>query len=128
MKRPIVIMAASCALILAVPLTAVAQGFSVNEHSACSMARGGTGVASPCADGSTINFNPSGIAGIKGMLIGVGITGIQAKGSFTDDMTRGKDELQNGTIPVPHAFFGYGLSNCLCCINVSTYNSNIRTC
>ena len=111
MKRPIVLMAASCALILAIPPTAVAQGFSVNEHGACSMARGGTGVASPCADGSTINFNPSGIAGINGMLIGIGVTGIQAKGSFTDDMTLGKDELQNGIIPVPHAYFGYGLTD-----------------
>ena len=111
MKRHFVFMAASCALILAVPLTAVAQGFSVNEHGACSMARGGTGVASPCADGSTINFNPSGIAGINGMLIGIGVTGILAKGSFTDDMTLGKAELQNGIIPVPHAYFGYGIND-----------------
>ena len=110
MKRPIVIMAASCALILAVPLTAVAQGFSVNEHGACSMARGGTGVAPPCADGSTINFNPSGIAGLSGAMIGVGVTGIQAQGSFTDDMTLGTTDLQNGIIPVPHAYFGYGIA------------------
>lgn len=111
MKRPIVIMAAGCALMLALPLPAVAQGFSVNEHGACSMARGGAGVALPCADGSTINFNPSGIAGINGALIGVGVTGILAQGSFTDDLTATKTELQNGIIPVPHAYFAYGIND-----------------
>lgn len=111
MKRPTVIMAVSCALSLAIPITAVAQGFSVNEHGACSMARGGTGVASPCADGSTINFNPSGIAGITGGLVGVGVTGILAQGSFTDDLTRNTDDLQNGVIPVPHAYFAYGIND-----------------
>jgi long-chain fatty acid transport protein len=111
MKRPIVILAAGCALMLAIPIAAAAQGFSVNEHGTCSMARGGTGVASPCGDGSTINFNPSGIAGITGGLVGVGVTAIQAKGSFTDDLTLSKDELQNGIIPVPHAYFAYGIND-----------------
>jgi len=111
MKRPFVLMAPSCALMLSIPLAAAAQGFSVNEHGTCSMARGGTGVASACSDGSTINFNPSGIAGITGGLAGVGVTSILAQGSFTDDLTRSTAELQNGIIPVPHLFMAYGIND-----------------
>jgi long-chain fatty acid transport protein len=111
MKRPIVITAAGLALMLAIPIAASAQGFSVNEHGSCSMARGGTGVASACSDGSTINFNPSGIAGITGGIIGAGVTAIQAQGSFTDDLSGNTDELQNGVIPVPHLYMAYGIND-----------------
>ncbi len=111
MKRPIVMMAAGCALMMAVPVAAAAQGFSVNEHGTCAMARGGTGVASPCPDGSTINFNPSGIAGITGGVIGAGVTVIQAKGSFTDDLFGNTDDLQNSAIPVPHLYMAYGIND-----------------
>ena len=110
MKRPIVMLAACCALFLAMPIAAVAQGFSVNEHGTCAMARGGTGVASACADGSTINFNPSGIAGITGGLVGVGGTGILAQGSFTDDLLGNTDGIQNDFIPVPHLYMAYGIN------------------
>lgn len=110
MKRTIVSMAAGCALMLAIPLAATAQGFSVNEHGACAMARGGTGVASACGDGSAINFNPSGIAGTTGGLVGIGVTGILAQGWFTDDLTGSKAGIQNDIIPVPHAYVAYGIN------------------
>ena len=47
------------AAFIGVPSTLPAQGFSVNEHSTCAMGRAGTAVASPCADGSAIFFNPA---------------------------------------------------------------------
>jgi long-chain fatty acid transport protein len=96
---------------LVIPIAAAAQGFSVNEHGTCSMARGGTGVASACGDGSTINFNPSGIAGITGGLVGAGVTLIQANGSFTDDRTLLVGELENEPVPVPHVYLVYGIND-----------------
>ena len=47
--------------VLVMPRSVEAQGFSVNEHGSCSMGRGGTGVASPCADGSASFINPAGL-------------------------------------------------------------------
>jgi long-chain fatty acid transport protein len=47
---------------LAAPRTILAQGYGVYEHGTCAMARAGTAVASPCDDGSTIFFNPAGLA------------------------------------------------------------------
>ncbi len=110
MRTPDVIMAVGCALMLTFPALAVGQGFSVNEHGTCSMARGGTGVASPCLDGSTLNFNPSGIAGLDGGIAGAGVTTIAAQGSFTDDLLGTETELQNKPIPVPHAYVAYGIN------------------
>ena len=47
--------------VLVMPRSVEAQGFSVNEQGSCAMGRGGTGVASPCADGSAIFYNPAGL-------------------------------------------------------------------
>ena len=110
MQRSLATLAISGALAALVPGTLAAQGFSVNEHGSCSMARGGTGVASACADGSAVNFNPSGIAGTTGMTLGLGVTAIQALGSFTDDYSGVEDDLQNDPIPVPHAYFVYSVN------------------
>jgi long-chain fatty acid transport protein len=74
------------------------------------MARGGTGVASPCSDASTILFNPSGIAGTTGWTVSVGATPIQAMGSFTDDLTQTETELDNPLVFVPHAYVSYGVN------------------
>ncbi len=88
-----------------------AQGFSVNEHGTCVMARGGTGVASPCSDGSTILFNPSGIAGVTGFSVAVGTTPILALGSFIDDQLENEAELQNEVVFVPHGYITYGVNS-----------------
>lgn len=103
MRRTFVTFAVAVALAGAAS-TAVAQGYAVSEHGTCAMARGGTGVANPCSDGSAIFFNPAGIIGPKGWTISVGVTGIDAYGSFTADATRQKDNLQNNVIPVPHVY------------------------
>ena len=90
-----------------------AQGYSVNEHSACAMARGGTGVADPCNDGSAMVYNPAGLAGLgKGRgLFGAGLTLIAPRGNYEDDLTGEKDDLQSKFIPVPTLYAAYGLSD-----------------
>ncbi len=98
--------------VLVMPRSAEAQGFSVNEQSSCAMGRGGTGVASPCADGSAIFFNPAGLilpAG-KGVFSG-GATMIRASGDFTNSSTGEVSSLVEETTPVPALYVGYGLSD-----------------
>lgn len=76
------------------------------------MARAGTATASPCADGSTMFYNPAGLAGLgKGHgLFSIGGTGILATGGFENDLGP-KDDLSKKLIPVPHVYAAYGLSD-----------------
>jgi long-chain fatty acid transport protein len=98
---------AACAI---VPATLGAQGFMVNEHGTCVMGRGGVGTPKPCGDGSSIFFNPSGIAGMTGFTISAGATVISAYGDFTDDYTGVTTDLANDPVPVPHAYLTYGIT------------------
>lgn len=98
--------------VLVMPRSAEAQGFSVNEQSSCAMGRGGTGVASPCADGSAIFFNPAGLILEKGKGVASGgATMIRAKGDFTNSTTGEISSLVEETHPVPSVYVGYGLSD-----------------
>jgi long-chain fatty acid transport protein len=101
---------AALAAVMAVPSSLVAQGFMVNEHGSCVMARGGVGTPKPCGDGSAINYNPAGIAGSSGGMLSLGATGIYAYGAFQEDYTGAKTDLVNPLIPVPHAYFTYGVT------------------
>ncbi len=76
------------------------------------MGRGGTGVASPCADGSAIFFNPAGLIlpSGKGVVSG-GATMIRASGDFTNSSTGEVSSLVEETHPVPAVYVGYGLSD-----------------
>lgn len=96
---------AACAIL---PGSLGAQGFMVNEHGTCVMARGGVGTPKPC-DASAVFFNPGGIAGM-GTQLTLGATGIYAYGNFTDDYTGKVSDLQNPLVPVPHAYFTYGIT------------------
>ncbi len=98
--------------VLVMPRSAEAQGFSVNEQSSCAMGRGGTGVASPCADGSAIFFNPAGLIlpSGKGVVSG-GATMIRATGDFTNSSTGEVSSLVEETHPVPSVYVAYGLSD-----------------
>jgi long-chain fatty acid transport protein len=107
MPRHLVLIALGAAM-LGFARDANAQGFQVNEHGTCVMARGGTGVAKPCADGSAMFFNPAGIVGSRnGWTVSAGVTVISAYGGFTDDLTESTAELQNSPIPVPHLYVQY---------------------
>ncbi len=107
MRRSLVLFALA-ATPLALTRSAQAQGFQVNEHGSCVMARGGTGVAKSCDDGSAMFYNPAGIVGPRGWIISAGVTVIDANGGFTADLTGTKTDLKNSPIPVPHAYLQYG--------------------
>lgn len=108
MRRQLTSLCVLAAAGSAIPVAAGAQGFSVYEHGTCQMGRGGTGVARPCDDGSAMMFNPAGLAGMSGAVATAGVTVIDARGSFTDDLTGTKWDLMNDPIPVPHAYVALG--------------------
>lgn len=94
------------------PRTVTAQGFSVNEHSACATARAGTGVASPCPDGSAMVYNPAGLQLKKGEnIIAVGLTLIAPRGGFTDDNTQLQSNLEDHSYPVPSLYLARGITD-----------------
>ncbi len=106
------ITAAVLTAVVVMPRSAEAQGFSVNEHGSCAMGRGGTGVASPCADGSAIFLNPAGLQLAKGKgVISGGATIIAPTGDFTNSTTGEVSTLVDQTTPVPALFMGYGISD-----------------
>ena len=95
------------------PGRAVAQGYSVNEHSACATGRAGTGVASPCADGSAMVYNPAGLADLgKGKtVLSAGGTFIAPSGGFTNDNTGLESTLDDKIYPVPTLYAAHGFSD-----------------
>jgi len=107
--------AVACAAVLVAAVILVpsarAQGFSVYEHDACTMARGATGVAAPCSGGSAVFFNPAGILGsaTKFNLEG-NLTLIAPTGNYVDSASRAKTDLINHTFPVPAGYATYQLS------------------
>lgn len=106
------ITAGALAAVLAMPRTVEAQGYSVNEHGSCTMGRGGTGVASPCNDGSAVVYNPAGLIVAKGKGVASGgATLITPTGDFTNSTTGETTDLMSETTPVPSVFMGYGLSD-----------------
>jgi long-chain fatty acid transport protein len=92
---------------LAVVLAAVAapvvgQGSSVYTQSACVSARGHAAVAAPCADASSIYYNPAALA-IMPSALSAGFTAIYNTGSFAFD--DGGDVERVTTTPiVPHGY------------------------
>jgi len=98
------------------PSPTQAQGFGVFEQGTCVMARAGAAVASGCGDGSSVYFNPAHLAGTDGVTASFGATVIDVGGDFTYDPNAQRAtsvdevELDNDVIPVPHAFFTYGLT------------------
>ncbi len=87
-----------------------AQGFSINEHSACSVARAGAGVARPCDDGSAMVYNPAGLLDINGSVISLGLSALDINGNFTDDLTGTPSGRDNGVISIPSIFIARSFS------------------
>lgn len=85
----------------ATPLAA--QGYGLYEQGACAMARGGAAVAAPCADGSTLVFNPAGIAGSPG-LVGLGATVVAPGGGFTSTASGRRSDLDQAPIVSPNFY------------------------
>lgn len=80
-----------------------AQGYSVYEQSACMTGRGGAGVASPCADGSAVYFNPAGLS-FDSTQLGLGASLIGPRGDFTDAASQVATPLNKKWYPVPNFY------------------------
>lgn len=103
-RTPVGLLAALAGLLLALAPPLHAQGFGIYEQGSCVMGRGGAAAASPCEDGSSMFFNPSGLAEIDRITVSAGVTGVRPFGSFTSDRTGEVTELEEKTIPVPHGY------------------------
>src|SRR5262245_58121660 len=97
-----------CAALL--PATVHGQGFGIYEEGACTMSRGGAGVAEPCEDGSAIYVNPAGLAGQRGLVIGGGGTLIFGTASFTSDLGPVSKLKRHSEFP-PYLYVHYGLTD-----------------
>ena len=85
-----------------------AQGFGIFEQGTCASGRGGTAVANPCGDGSSIYFNPAGLAGLSGWTLSGGVTNIVQVGDYTADDTGESTDVDSPVSVVPHVYAAYG--------------------
>jgi len=95
------------ASLLALPATAFAQGFGLNEIGSCAIARGFAVTSSPCQDASTIYWNPAYAAALSGNSLVFGGASIGVKGSFTRDSSLGRYQGDVPTAYPPHLFFNH---------------------
>lgn len=105
MRRLVLGGALVLALLAASVGPAAAQGYSVNEQSACAMGRGTAGVASPCDDGSGMFYNPAAIAVQAGKVFGLGGTLIGPRGDYDSFDGSVTAELEPNWYPVPGVYF-----------------------
>ena len=90
----------------AIATPASAQGFGLYEQGACAMGRGGAGVAAPCDDGSSMFFNPAGLAlDPKTTVASAGFTAIAPRGQFMNTTTGVVSPLNANTYFAPSAYF-----------------------
>jgi long-chain fatty acid transport protein len=82
-----------------------AQGYGVYEQSACAMGRGGAAVAAPCADGSSIFFNPAGLAFESGTLLSAGGSIISPRGTFEGDVAGVFSRLRDKNYFAPAVYY-----------------------
>ncbi|HSH44577.1 MAG TPA: outer membrane protein transport protein, partial [Longimicrobiales bacterium] len=82
------------------------QGSSVYTQGACVSGRGGAAVATPCADASSIYYNPAAIAASPSA-VSAGFSLIRNTGSFTYDSTGVVVDREPGTPIVPQLYASY---------------------
>ena len=110
MRRSLFVAGTTLAAAVAAVPPLQAQGSSVLTHSSCTIARGGAGVAAPCADGSAILFSPAGLA-MQPSTIGLGIAGITQQREFTYDFSGETLQTDEETTPVPYGFLSYRVND-----------------
>lgn len=92
---------------VALPAAAGAQGFGLNEIGTCALGRGFTVTARPCADASTLYWNPAAAVKLDGLQLYAGAAAVQINGDFTEDFSA---RLHEGDVPIevpPHLFATY---------------------
>jgi len=96
--------------LLALPATARAQAFGLNEIGSCALARGFATTSAPCDDGSSIYWNPGAIPKTQGLTALAGVAAISLDGDFTQDTTLKRYGMDVSTEWVPHLFANYRTS------------------
>jgi long-chain fatty acid transport protein len=96
--------------LLAVPTSARAQAFGLNEIGSCALARGFATTSAPCDDGSSIYWNPGAIPKTHGLTALAGVAAISLSGDFTQDTTFKRYDMDVSTEWVPHFFANYRTS------------------
>jgi long-chain fatty acid transport protein len=89
---------------------ASAQGYGLYEQSTCMMGRAGAGGAAPCDDGSSVFFNPAGLAAATMPVVSATITGIAPRGTFTNSTTNLVSTLNKDTFAAPAAYVAAPIS------------------
>jgi long-chain fatty acid transport protein len=98
---------AALGALAALPATAAAQGFGLNEIGSCAVSRAFAVTARPCADASTLFWNPAAAVRLEGLQIYTGAAAVQVNGDFSEDVTA---RVYEATPPIevpPHMFATY---------------------
>src|SRR5262245_63311327 len=106
---------------LVAPAALGAQGFGLNEISACGIGRGFANVSGACRDASSIYWNPAAVVDLPGWQLLLGGAVIPVKGNFTQDSTGRVFEANPPTEFVPHFFLNYQPKNSRAAYGVGVY-------
>ena len=107
--------------VLLAPGVARAQGFGVNEIGSCAVARSYAVAGAPCADASTIFWNPAFAATLRGWSVLAGVAAIDLAGEFERDTLGTIHETTAPIAPVPHLFVNYMAPNSRRSVGVGVY-------
>ncbi len=108
--------------VLLIPGAAGAQGFGVNEIGSCAVARSYAVVGAPCADASTIYWNPAYASRLNsGWSVLAGVAAIDLAGEFERDTIGTVYQTTAPVAPVPHVFVNYMAPNSRRSVGVGVY-------
>ena len=93
--------------LLALPAAAGAQAFGLNEIGSCAVSRGFANTSAPCADASSIYWNPGVLPATQGFSFYGGAAVIKIDGDFTRDTSFTTYKGDVPTSIVPHIFLNY---------------------
>jgi long-chain fatty acid transport protein len=93
--------------VLTLPAVARAQGFGLNEISACGISRAYAATAAGCRDASTIYWNPAAATTIHRLSVVAGVSAISLDGKFEQDTTFRTFKGDVPTAWVPNLFLNY---------------------
>ncbi|MBC7672155.1 MAG: outer membrane protein transport protein, partial [Polaromonas sp.] len=93
--------------LIALPSVASAQAFGLNEIGSCALSRGFANTGAPCADASTIYWNPGAMPRKTGLSFLGGAAVIKIDGDFIQDTTFVTYKGEVPTAVVPHLFANY---------------------
>lgn len=107
--------------VLLAPGVLRAQAFGLNEIGSCALARSFAVVAAPCADASTVYWNPAFAARLSGLSVLAGAAVISLDGEFERDTIGTIYETTAPTEVVPHLFVNYMKPNSRRSVGIGVY-------